>query len=483
MPMVRLAGWSVAPLVGVVLPDDATPGWADAAFWVALLEAWGVPTEPSSPGDLAPRRWTTVVVPAAAVDGALSAALAALDDASIVLAGSPSADARRLVNRSRVVVFEPSAEALTPATSENTVEAAEEAILEAATGGLVALWRWPEGKDFALVADGDVDHPTGVDPECARYVAPAIETARRAGYSAYGIFAAAANVDAEPASFPPRAEYYNHSYTHPYSHWNPEPWDALDAAGMRRELVRSDNAFRRHLGGGDHRMFRPPHFQLKASDRTYDVLEELGYLADSSIGANVSATGGLPFHPARAPWSARSEDAAYARTHPSPAGRRPFLQLPISTDPTAPDFPHGCCSYNTLGEGVRSRTAEPSAYEDVLQTIVDRAARRRGLAHLFIDPPDAGYGRLPGDVPDYASAIERWLARATARDDVALLSAAELASWWHAREEAVQRISSRVDDEGLIVDVPERPRGAVLAVRAPGADATWQVMPSDKENA
>jgi hypothetical protein len=230
-------------------------------------------------------------------------------------------------------------------------------------------------------------------------------------------------------------------------------------------------------------MFRPPHFQLKASDRTYDVLEELGYLADSSIGANVSATGGLPFHPARAPWSARSEDAAYARTHPSPAGRRPFLQLPISTDPTAPDFPHGCCSYNTLGEGVRSRTAEPSAYEDVLQTIVDRAARRRGLAHLFIDPPDAGYGRLPGDVPDYASAIERWLARATARDDVALLSAAELASWWHAREEAVQRISSRVDDEGLIVDVPERPRGAVLAVRAPGADATWQVMPSDKENA
>jgi peptidoglycan/xylan/chitin deacetylase (PgdA/CDA1 family) len=482
VPIVRLAGWSVAPRVGVVLPDEGSSGWTDAAFWLALLEAWGVPADASPTGLVASQRWTTAVVPAAAVDEALAGALAALDDSSVLLAGSPSPLARRMLRHAKVVAFDPSAEALTPATSENTVDAAEEAFLEAATGGAVALWRWPEGQDFALVVDGDVDHPTGVDPECARYVAPAIETARRAGYSAYGIFAAAANVDAEPASFPPGAEYYNHSYTHPYSHWNPAPWDALDAGRMRDELVRSDEAFRRHLGAGDHRMFRPPHFQLEACDRTYDVLEELGFHADSSIGANVAVTGGLPFHPSRRPWSERTEDAAYARTHPSAAGRRPFLQLPISTDPTDPDFPHGCCSYNTLDEGVRSRIVEPSAYEGVLQTIVDGAARRRGLAHLFIDPPDAGYGRLAGDAPDYASAIERWLAHATARNDVALLGAAELAMWWLAREEAVRRVSWRLDGAELVVDVPGSPRGVRLAVRQPGAEVAWQRIPSEEEH-
>ncbi len=80
-----------------------------------------------------------------------------------------------------------------------------EALLDlAAPAGLVGLGRWPGGRQAALVVDGDVDHPTGVDPECARYVGPALETARRAGYPAYGIFVAGANVDAEPDSFPPR---------------------------------------------------------------------------------------------------------------------------------------------------------------------------------------------------------------------------------------------------------------------------------------
>jgi hypothetical protein len=483
LPEVRLEGWSIVPLVGVVLPDEDAPGWADGALWLALLEAWGVPAAAVSPADVAARPWTTLVVPAAAVDAALADALERLDGPGIVSAGVPSPEAGRLARRPTVAAFEPSADTLTPATSESIVDAAGTALLSAAPAGLVSLWRWPDDADVALVVDGDVDHPTGVDPECARYVAPAIETARRAGYPAYGIFAAAANVDAEPSSFPSGAEYYNHSYTHPYSHWNAEPWGALDEAGMRDELVRSDETLRRHLGIGDHRMFRLPHFQLDACDRTYDVLEMLGYRADSSIGANVAVTGGLPFHPARRAWSERPEDAAYARTHPNPADRRPFLQLPISTDPTAPDFPHGCCSYNTLREGVRSRTAEPSAYEDVLQTIVDTAAARRGLAHVFIDPPDAGYGRLPGDAPDYASAIERWLARAVARDDVAVLSAAGLATWWLAREDAVRRLSMRADDGDLVVDLPEAPEGATLAIRAPDGHAGWRRIPIDRGSA
>ena len=79
----------------------------------------------------------------------------------------------------------------------------------------MGLWRWPDATAAAIVVDGDVDHPTGVDPECARYVAPALETMRRAGFPAYGIYAAAANVEAEPLSFPGGADYYNHSFSHP----------------------------------------------------------------------------------------------------------------------------------------------------------------------------------------------------------------------------------------------------------------------------
>jgi peptidoglycan/xylan/chitin deacetylase (PgdA/CDA1 family) len=470
---VRLHGWSVAPRVGIVVPEDGRPGWTDAAFWCALLEAWGVPSERASLNGVVPSEWTTLIVPTSVVDEELAGAFATPHGAAILLTGAATADVDRLEGQARVTRFAPSADELDPGTSEATVDAAEEALAEAAPEGLVSMWRWPNGKDVALVVDGDVDHPTGIDPECARYVAPAIETARRAGFEAYGIFAAAANVDAEPASFPAGADYYNHSYTHPYSHWNDDPWDSLDEAQMREELTRSNEAFRRHLGADDHRLFRVPHFQLTACDQTYDVLERLGYLADSSIGGNVSITGGLPFHPARRRWSDRPADAAYARTHPDPTERRPFLQVPISTDPTDPSFPHGCCSYNTLGEGVRNRTADPNAYERVLQDVLDRAAARQSLAHLFIDPPDAGFGRLHGDSPDYASAVERWLARAVQREDVVVMTTAQLTRWWFARERSIRELSCRLEGEALVVHLPNDPVSATLAVLPPGGDGTW----------
>jgi hypothetical protein len=443
-------------------------------LWCALLDAWGIPADRISSVSGPSERWTTLVVPAPVVDADLADRLAVLEGVSVLLTGAANHHSDLLERRGGVIRFTPSADELEPGTTEATVDAAEEALATAAPHGLVSVWRWPNGKDLALVVDGDVDHPSGVDPRCALYVAPAIETARRAGFRTYGIFAAAANVDTEPASFPAGTEYYNHSYTHPYSHWNDEPWEALDEPQMREELTRSRATFLRHLGADDHGIFRLPHFQLTACDRTYDVLEHLGYLADSSIGGNVSVTGGLPFHPARRPWSDRPADGVYARTHPHPSGRRPFLQLPISTDPTDLAFPHGCCSYNTLEEGVRKRTADPDAYERVLQDVLDRATARRSLAHLFIDPPDAGFGRLPGDAPDYASAVERWLARAVQRDDVATMTTAELTRWWLARERAVQGLSCRVEEgDVLVVDVPDLPEGASLAVLPPGGDGTW----------
>jgi peptidoglycan/xylan/chitin deacetylase (PgdA/CDA1 family) len=460
--------------VAVVVPEEDRPGWTDAAFWCALLDAWGVPAERASAAEVASQPWTTLIVPASIVDTGLVGGIAALDGAALLLVGAATHDARGLEDRAGVTRFAPSADDVVPATCEETVDAAERALGAAAPDGLVSIWRWPNGRDAALVVDGDVDHPTGVDPECARYVAPAIETARRAGFHAYGIFAAAANVDAEPTSFGPGADYYNHSYSHPYSHWSDDPWEALDGDRMRDELQRSNEAFRRHLGRDDQGIFRLPHFQLEAFDTTAEVLERLGYRAESSIGGNHSVTGGLPFHPALRPWSARPADAPYARTHPDRSGRRLFLELPISTDPTDGTFPNGCCSYNTLGEGVRNRTADPDAYERVLQEVLDRAVARRSLAHLFIDPPDAGYGRLLGDRPDYASAVERWLARAVRRDDIAVMTTAELATWWLERELAVERLSLRLQDDVLVVDLPNAPEGATLSALPPGGDGTWR---------
>jgi hypothetical protein len=423
--------WTREPRVAVVLPSEGDPTWAAGARWCALLEAWGFPFEVVP--EATSGRWTTLLTP-----GML-----------------PELDG--------------------PGCEDERADAAF-AVLEAhASAGLIGLGRWPEGRTAALVVDGDVDHPTGVDPECARYVAPAIETMRRAGYEGYGIFAAAANVDAEPGSFPPGAEYYNHSFSHPYSHWEPAAWATLSEERMAEEIEGCDATFRSKLGADDHRMFRLPHFQWEAWDRSAAVLERLGYLAESSVGANHAVTGGLPYHQAIEPWSDRPEDAALLRTHPDTERRRRFLQLPISADPSDRAFPNGCCSYNSLGEGVRNRTAEPEDYGAVLEEVLGRAVTSGGLAHVFIDPPDAGYGRLDGDARDYAGVVERWLTAAVRRDDLALMSAARLASWWRARAEAVARLDWRLDGDALHVRLDDPPPGAVLAIFRP--DAGWFMEP------
>jgi hypothetical protein len=412
------------------VPPEGSPAWSRAALWCVLLNAWGIPFEQVSE--------------------------------------ERPADGYTTLLRPELIPEEPGL------TNAEEVADTAFATLEAeATAGLVGIWRWPDGKRAALVVDGDVDHPTGVEPECARYVAPAIETFRRAGFGSYAVFAAAANVEAEPTSFPPGTDYYNHSFTHPYSYWNAEPWESLDETAIRQEITRSDAVFRSCLGDDDHKIFRLPHFQWEAWDRSASVLDELGYLAESSVGANRSVTGGLPYHPAIDGWSDRYADAALFRSHPNPARCRTFLQLPISSDPTDPTFPNGCCSYNTLSEGVRSRTAEPVAYERVLDDVLDRAVVRRSLAHVFIDPPDAGCGRLHGDSMDYAAAVERWVRRAVARDDVAVMTTAELAAWWLTREAAVRRLTVRSIGDRVSVDLVDSPPGATVAVYVPGRGWTY----------
>ena len=557
-----LRSWRIPPRVAVLFPEEGAPGWADAAFWWAQLEAWGIPADllpvGASVEELEGR--TTVVAAAAALAPASAATLARAHErgTSLLLAGQPDAAAAGLLglahreggtverlrfdepllervsaclpapdadgavrldahiagfdlpggwrklaswstgagedgpaaigvrhaagDEASMVWFGVPAEALDWRATEAVVAAAEAALEAAAPAGLVGIWRWPSAKAAALVVDGDVDHPTGVDPECSRYVAPALETARRAGFAAYGVFAAAANVEHEPASFPPAPGYYNHSFTHPYSYWDPRPWEALDEAEMEDEIRRSNETFVRRLGRDDEGIFRLPHFQYEGSERTFAVLDRLGYRAESSIGANHAITAGLPFHQAVDPWSERAADAAYARTHPE--RRRTFLQLPISTDPTDPAFVNGCCSYNTLGEAVRNRTADPVAYEAVLDDVVGRCVARRGLAHLFIDPPDAGYGRLEGDRANHAGAVERWLARCVAREDLAIMTTAGLTTWWLEREAALGRLAFEVVDVGLVVRLDGAPEGTTLAVLPPywaGAEpATWQLIGSEQ---
>jgi len=467
MSETTFGGWLAAPRIGVVMPDPGRTGWDDAAFWSVLLEVWGFPFEPIGHMDAVPAGMTTLIVPAPLVDGRIAAC--AEGGATTVLAVGGDHHRSTFPDRD-VPLFGPSVEDLTHDSTEQLVDAAYAALERAAPAGLVGLWRWPSGKRAALVVDGDVDHPSGVDPECSRYVTPALETAERAGFDAYGIFVAGANVEAEPGSFPASAAaYYNHSYSHPYSHWDPRTWESLDDAEIQEEILHCRQVFASKLKRSDEAMFRLPHFQLDASERTYAVLDRLGYRADSSIGANVAITGGLPFHPAMRAWSERPEDRAFARGHPDPSDRHRLLQLPISSDPTDRAFMHGCCSYNTLGEGIRNRTADPAAYEQILDRVLDDALERRTLAHLFIDPPDAGYGRLPGDRVDYASAVERWMRRAVERRDLSILTTAELTSWWLEREDAVGRLRWRAEKGQLSVTLSEPPIGATLSLLAPAA--------------
>jgi hypothetical protein len=230
-------------------------------MWSALLRAWGLPFESIGPSDHISTAVTTLIVPAS-LAGSVTTGATLL----AVGSGPPAGDVLR---------FEPSADALTPSTLEGVVDSAAHALEAAAPAGLVGIAKWAFGRRGALVVDGDVDHPTGVDPECSRYVAPAIETAKRAGFPAYGIFVAGANVDAEPSSFPSGAEYYNHSFSHPYSHWNDRPWESLDDAEMETEIARCRSAFECELGVDDHATFRLPHFQLEASGRTYAILDRM----------------------------------------------------------------------------------------------------------------------------------------------------------------------------------------------------------------
>jgi hypothetical protein len=120
---------------------------------------------------------------------------------------------------------------------------------------------------------------------------------------------------------------------------------------------------------------------------------------------------------------------------------------------------------------VRARTVEPEAYGAVLDEVLERAVARKGLAHLFIDPPDAGYGRLPGDRRDYASAVGRFLADAVARDDLAIMTIAELVEWWLARAAALARLSWASDGRGLTISLDAPPAGATVVVLSP--DGQW----------
>ncbi len=381
-----------------------------------------------------------------------------------------------------VVWFGPSIETVDWRATEAIVGAAEVALSLASPRGLIGIWRWPGGREAALVVDGDVDHPADVEPGCSRYVAPALETARRAGFRGYGIFVAGANVARDPGAFPPGPGYYNHSYSHPYSYWNPQPWETLDEASIEAEIRRCAEAFSNLLGARDRGIFRLPHFQMQGWERSYSVLDRLGYLAESSAGANRAITAGLPFHPARRSWSSRPADVGYARTHPDPARRFGVLQLPISTDPSDPAFPNGCCSYNTLGEGVRRRTSRPEAYEQVLDGVVRRSLTRRSLAHVFIDPPDAGYGPLTGDRPDYAGAVERWLARWGHHPGVTVLTTAGLAEWWLAREQVISSLQWRSEEGCLKVNLTELHAGVTLAVQRPRMKpepTTWTLLPME----
>jgi phosphoribosylformimino-5-aminoimidazole carboxamide ribonucleotide (ProFAR) isomerase len=81
--------------------------------------------------------------------------------------------------------------------------------------------------------------------------------------------------------------------------------------------------------------------------------------------------------------------------------------------------------------------------------------------------------QLGGGIRDEA-AIERWLAAAVARDDLAIMSTAALARWWLDRERAVARLDVRIDGQTLVVDAPDVPDGASIAVVPPGERA-WRI--------
>jgi hypothetical protein len=340
-------------------------------------------------------------------------------------------------------------------------------LLFALKGGVASIWYWRDGVRSPLVIDGDVDHPPGVEPECARYVIPAIDTLAEVSFDKYGIYVSARNLEEFPACFPPsHRHYYNHSYSHPYSYWDEQPWAELGSDEVRHQIGKCNEAFLRLLGQDDQGIFRLPHFQLEKSLLTFQVLDELGYLQESSVGSNYTLTSGFPFHPSREPWTGVDDGEVHFKCWPEEDRNFRFLEVPISYDPTCPEFPNGFCSYNSLGETVRFRTASPDAYLAVFEEVVDREYRRGGLIHVFADPPDVGYGVFADDKVDYADAMKQAVTYASSLDGVVFVSPREVVDWWLAREKmeiAQQSISGGTWSVGLENAVP----GATLSLKPP----------------
>jgi hypothetical protein len=337
--------------------------------------------------------------------------------------------------------------------------------------GVASIWYWRDSVRSPLVIDGDVDHPPGVDPECARYVSPAIEALAEVSFDKYGIYVSARNLEEFPACFPASHQhYYNHSYSHPYSYWDEEPWAELGRDEIRHQIQECNEAFLRLLGQDDQGIFRLPHFQLEKSLLTFQVLDEMGYAQESSVGSNYTLTAGFPFHPSREPWSGVDHGEAHFKCWPEQSRNFRFLEVPISYDPTCPGFPNGFCSYNTLGEGVRNRTASPDEYLAVFKEVIDREYGRGGLIHVFADPPDVGYGVLAGDQTDYSQAVKDAVAYASGFEDIAFMSPRELVDWWLAREKielSEQRAAGNLWEMRLQNAVP----GTTLCLKPPEGKA------------
>jgi len=334
-------------------------------------------------------------------------------------------------------------------------------------GGLAGIWYWKDAARSPLVIDGDVDHPPGVEPECTKYVPAAIDTFSEASFDKYGIYVGARNLEEFPSYFPlDHHHYYNHSYSHPYSHWDERPWAALDKSEVTEQIRRCNETFCRLLGQSDQGVFRLPHFQLERSALTFQVLDDLGYLQESSVGSNYTVTAGFPFHPSKEPWTDVDDGEAHFKSWAEPDKNFAVLEVPISFDPSAPDFPNGFCSYNTLKEGVRNRTASPGDYLAMIKEVIDREYRRGGLIHIFADPPDVGYGALERDKVDYSRAVKEGVAYARSFSEIVFMSPRELVDWWLAREKIdiyEQHITGQVWDVSLRNAVP----GTTLWLKPP----------------
>jgi len=334
-------------------------------------------------------------------------------------------------------------------------------------GGLASIWYWKDAARSPLVIDGDVDHPPGVEPECTKYVPAAIDTFLEASFDKYGIYVSARNLEEFPSYFPlDHQHYYNHSYSHPYSHWDERSWAALDKDEVTGQIRRCNETFCRLLDRNDQGVFRVPHFQLERSALTFQLLDDLGYIQESSAGSNYTVTAGFPFHPSREPWIGVDDGESHFKSWLEADKNFAVLEVPISFDSSAPDFPNGFCSYNTLQEGVRNRTALPDDYLTMIKEVIDREYRRGGLIHIFADPPDVGYGVLEGDKVNYSQAVKQGVAYAKGFDDIVFMSPRELVDWWLGRQKIdiyEQRVTGNVWDVRLRNAVP----GTTLCLKPP----------------